>query len=226
MGRSLSRFASMLAGGVGSSVERSARQPKQLLELYEFESCPFCRKVREALSALDLDALILPCPPGGERFRPRVARLGGRAMFPYLVDPNEGRSLYESNDIVRYVASTYGDGSVPLALRLGPLTNLRSMAVSAARPLAVRRRASREPANPLELWSFEPSPESRLVREVLCSLELSYVLHNVAPGSDKREALRARAGRIEVPFLLDPNTGRELFEAATTISYLEETYAT
>jgi glutathione S-transferase len=220
-----SRLASVLSWGVGATARHPARQPERRLELYEFESCPFCRKVREALSALDLDVMIYPCPPHGERFRPRVVSLGGRAMFPYLVDPNEDRALYESDDIVRYLAGTYGDGSLPLGLRLGPLTNLRSVAASAARPLAVRRRASRAPAVPLELWSFEPSPASRLAREVLSSLELPYVLHNVARGSSKRQALAARAGRFEVPYLVDPNTGREMFDPVVIGSYLQETYA-
>ena len=39
------------------------------LELYEFESCPFCRKVRDALTELDLEAMIYPCPKGGSVFR-------------------------------------------------------------------------------------------------------------------------------------------------------------
>ena len=30
-------------------------RPQVRLKLYEFEACPFCRKVREALCALDLD---------------------------------------------------------------------------------------------------------------------------------------------------------------------------
>ena len=30
--------------------------------LYEYEACPFCRKVREALTSLDLDYVARPCP--------------------------------------------------------------------------------------------------------------------------------------------------------------------
>jgi len=39
------------------------QQPK--LILYEFEACPFCRRVRETLSRLDLDCEIRPCPQDG-----------------------------------------------------------------------------------------------------------------------------------------------------------------
>src|SRR5262245_63925169 len=108
--------------GTGMAVAGTGKQPAQPLVLYEFEACPFCRKVREALSILDLDAVIYPCPKGGSRYRAEVRRRGGKELFPYLVDPNEGREMYESDDIVRYLFTTYGDGSAPWALTLGPLT--------------------------------------------------------------------------------------------------------
>ena len=44
-------------------------RPAKPLVLYEFEGCPFCRKVREALTVLDLEALIYPCPKGGTRIK-------------------------------------------------------------------------------------------------------------------------------------------------------------
>jgi hypothetical protein len=46
-----------------SKVSDYAR-PKIPLELYEFEGCPFCRKVREAIIILDLDPIVYPCPKG------------------------------------------------------------------------------------------------------------------------------------------------------------------
>ena len=93
--------------GAGMGVESVGPRPEKPLELYEFEGCPFCRKVREALSALDLDAVVYPCPKNGPRFRPDVERRGGKAQFPYFVDPNAGVAMYESDDIVRYLEDTY-----------------------------------------------------------------------------------------------------------------------
>src|SRR5689334_8747696 len=92
--------------GTGINADSVGRRPDKLLELYEFEACPYCRKVREALTATDVDVLIYPCPRGGKRFRPRVAKLGGREQFPYLIDPNTDRAMYESDDIVKYLYST------------------------------------------------------------------------------------------------------------------------
>ena len=73
-------FAATLARcAAGLRIGALGSRPERLLELYEFEACPYCRKVREALSVLDLGALIHPCPKGGPRFRPEAARRGGKA---------------------------------------------------------------------------------------------------------------------------------------------------
>ena len=71
---------------------------------------------------------------------------------------------------------------------------------------------------------FVTSPYCRLVRERLCELELPYLVHNVARGSDKRAAFVERSGRMMVPYLIDPNTSIEMFESADIVAYLEESY--
>jgi glutathione S-transferase len=218
--------ASVARMGGGMQVGQLGRRPKKRLELYEFEACPYCRKVREALSILDLEAMIYPCPKGGPRFRREVERRGGKAQFPYLVDPNTDKEMYESDDIVTYLFDRYGDGEVPLALRLGPLTDVSSMLASAWRPsFGGRYRPAKHPAKPLQLYSFEASPFSRLVRERLCSLEIPYILHNVARGSPSRGEFVERSGKMMVPYLIDPNTGTEMFESADIVRYLDRTYA-
>ena len=222
-----SSLASTLArAGAGLSAGALGRRPEKPLELYEFEACPFCRKVREALSALDLEAVIRPCPKGGPNFREWVKREGGKAQFPYLVDPNTGKAMYESDEIVRYLFAEYGDGKVPALLSGGPINALSGSLASALRLGAgVRYRPARAPEQPLELWSFEASPFCRIAREALCELELPYLLHNVAKGSPSREAFVARSGKMMVPYLVDPNTGVEMFESADIATYLETTYA-
>lgn len=218
-------MGSVARAGAGMKVSSLGARPQKPLELYEFEGCPFCRKVREALSYLDLDAIVYPCPKNGTRFRPEVDRLGGRQQFPYLVDPNTDTSLYESDAIVKYLFKQYGTGKAPLALRLGPVTTLGSMAATAARlGRGSQARASRAPDKPLLLWSFEPSPYCALVRERLSELELPYHLHNVARESPSRDAFKSKSGKMMVPFLADPNTGREMFESADIVAYLTETY--
>jgi glutathione S-transferase len=222
---STSYVSTLLRPGAGMFVRGVGQRPEARIRLYEFEGCPFCRKVREMLTTLDLDAAIFPCPKGGTRFRPEVEK-HGKQQFPFMIDPNTGTEMFESDDIIKYLAERYGDGSVPLSLRMGPLTVLSGSAGSLLRfPRGTRARASRMPEGPLELYSIEASPYARLVREALCELELPYVLHNLGRGSARREAFAKMSGKMMVPYLVDPNTGKAMFESADIVKYLDQTYA-
>jgi len=219
--------ASVLFAGAGMRAVTAGKQPAKPLELYEFEGCPFCRKVRVALSELDIGAMIYPCPKNGGRYRAFVKERGGKAQFPYLVDPNTGKEMFESDDIVRYLANEYGSGKVPTPVALGPVSTVFSSLSSLPRAMRGSSvRPSRAPEKPLELYSFEASPYCRLAREALCELEIPYLLHNVAKGSAHRDAFVKRSGKMMVPFLIDPNTGTEMFESAAIVAYLNQTYAT
>ena len=127
-----STLASSLRMWRGTMVRARSNQPAKPLQLYEFEACPYCRLVREALTELDLDALIFPTPHGGKRFRPKVAELGGQQQFPFLMDPNTGESLYESADIVEYLYRRYGGRAAPTRL-LRPVDVSTSLAAGVAR---------------------------------------------------------------------------------------------
>lgn len=241
------------SGTFVASGSEKCKRPEKLLKLYEYEGCPYCRKVREALCVLDLDVMILPCPretlkasgvSGKSRFRPEVQKLGGDLRFPFLVDENTGKSMNESDKIVAYLWETYGAAATPpLSYRLGqklertPLMMLPSL----FRPLTthgVLRVPSKLPKAPLVLWGFESSPFVRLVRETLSSLELPYIQRNVAHGSDaKRLEFRQKYGSqlstlraassattVQMPLLIDPNTGVEMLESADIVSYLWKTY--
>jgi len=230
----------------GTNARGSAKQPAKHLELYEFEACPYCRLVREALTELDLDAMIYPSPHGGKRFRPKVAETGGKQQFPFLVDPNSGESMYESADIIDYLYKRYGGRPAPTRL-------LRTLDVSSSVLAGIprlragaRARPSKAPRKPLELFSFESSPYSRRVRELLCELEVPYLLRSTGkakwqdlgpPGlratlfpnlpveGRTRTELLERAGKVQVPYLVDQNTGTAMFESEAINSYLLETYA-
>ncbi len=215
----------MLRLGAGLFSGHQGPRPEQRIELWEFESCPFCRKVREALTALDLEALVHPCPKGGPRHRAEVVRRGGREHFPYMHDPNTGVAMYESKDIVRYLYEHYGNRPAPWWLATDVSVPLGSLASALRIGNGLRYRRSTPPEQPLELWSFEASPFCRIAREALCELELTYVLHNVGKRSPSRRAFVARSGRMMVPWLYDPNTGREMFQSADIRDYLYATYA-
>ena len=241
-------LASTLAQqGRGIATRPAGRQPAEPLELYDMEGCPFCRLVREALTDLDLDVLIYPCPKGGDRYRPLVERLGGKQLFPYLMDPNTGVDLYESADIIDYLYREYGGRPAPAAWRLRTLRTASSFAASLPRGGRGLRSQNSEPAKePLILYSFEASPFARLVRERLCELQLPFLVRQCGrdqwqdwllpqgraaldmdyqPSQRHRQELVARTGRVAIPYLIDPNTGEEHFESGQILDYLQETYA-
>src|SRR5687767_14555545 len=115
---SLAASAARLGAGLSVRLPLGPR-PRELLELWEFEACPYARRVREALSELDLDARIHPCPRGGSRFLPAL-RARGRDIVPVLRDPDRGVELDDSAEIVHYLFEQYGGGRVGARLR-GPL---------------------------------------------------------------------------------------------------------
>ncbi|CAK9860894.1 unnamed protein product [Sphagnum jensenii] len=201
-------------------------RPEQPIEIYEFEGCPFCRKVREIVSILDIDALFYPCPKNGPTFRPKAIEMGGKKQFPYMVDPNTGTAMYESDDIIKYLVDKYGDGKVPLLLNLGMLTTITAgLALVGRGGKGSTYVPSKLPEKPIELWAYESSPFSKLAREALSELELPHVYHSCARGSAKRDILKQKTGIFQVPYLEDPNTGVKMFESADIVKYLRATYA-
>jgi len=206
-------------------------RPSKNLRLYDYEGDPNSRLVREALTMLDLECIILPCPKGSKRFRAEAVKMGGKEKFPLLVDENTDMKLYGARNIVPYLFRTYGDGCVPLVLRL-PFIGLSSFFASLIRGFrGIRRQkgikdVQLDPTT-IELYSYEASPHCRVVREVLTELEIPYLLHNVGKRSPSRKRFVERSGRMMVPYLIDSNTdkgSRGMFESSDIIKYLKKTY--
>jgi len=229
----LSSFAATvvrLGRGLAPRVTADRRpDPAVLLELYDFEACPYCRKVREVLCELDLDYLARPVAQGSRR-RTDLVRRGGKMQAPYLVDPNTRTALYESEDIIRYLNTTYGGGEragwrFPVPAFVDDAVSMLASAMRLGRGASVRAGRPREGLAPLTLYNMEGSPYCRKVREALSELDLAHVVRNVPKGSPKRTELMRRGGKIQVPYLVDPNTGRELYESNDIIAYLQTEYA-
>ena len=235
---------SLLRVNRGVIVKGHRKTPQKPLVLFEAEYCPFCRHVRESLTELDLDAMIYPVPKGGKRYRQRLLKLGGKAKVPFLHDPNTGTNLYESDAIAQYLYKEYGHDWEKVPERRIATSTLAS---ASRGKLGMFAKPSKAPKKPLELYSFEGSPYARLVRETLCELEVPYLLHNVGktpgshadylppeyradyihdymPGTENRRKFLERAGRVMVPYLIDPNTGVAMFETRDIQAYLRKTY--
>ena len=227
---SFAATAVRLGRGVYPRVTAAGRpDPPKLLELYDFEGCPFCRKVREVLCELDLDYLEHPVARGSPR-RAELVKRGGKMQAPYLVDPNTRTEMYESDDIIAYLNATYGAGAragwrLPVPRVLDDADSILASAVRLGR--GARCRTTRELSGimPLVLYNMEGSPYCRKVREALSELDLEHVVRNVPKGSPKRAALVERGGKMQVPYLIDPNTDRAVYESDDIVAYLEAEYA-
>lgn len=244
--------SSLLEGGRGMQGTAFPQQPEKPLQLYEFEGSPFCRRVREVLTLLNLDYEVYPCPKGGQKYRKIVQEKSGKQQFPFLVDENSGVALYESQDIIHYLFQHYGKtGKTPQKFAHYPQLPVVALAgtlVNGARGIWINKKIidRAAPAELLELWGFEASPFTRVVRATLAELELPFIYHNVAkerwqdmgpavlrfkPGKyqalagGKREKVMDVMGRdIQVPYLVDPNTGVKMFESAAIVKYLNKHY--
>jgi glutathione S-transferase len=235
---------SLLRVNRGVVVKGHRKTPAKPLVLFEAEYCPFCRHVREALTELDLDAMIYPVPKRGRRFLARLKKLSGKTKVPFLHDPNTGTMLGESEAIVEYLYREYGHDWEQVPQRRLKTSVLASVTRGKNGMFAV---ASRKPMKPLELYSWEGSPYARLARETLCEMEIPYLLHNVGktpgshadylppeyraeyvrdymPGTENRRKFLARAGKVQVPYLIDPNTSTAMFETRDIQNYLKKTY--
>ncbi len=78
-----------------------------MLKLYMKRRCPHCRKVvdenHDSIGA-DLNLLYIEHE---ENLRDLMAA-GGKRQTPFLVDEERQVTMYESDDIIEYLADTYG----------------------------------------------------------------------------------------------------------------------
>lgn len=76
-----------------------------MLEVYQFEGCPYCSKVRSKLTELGIDFIARQVDKND---RSRVEEVSGQTNVPVLVDPNTDTTMPESDDIVDYLEEHYG----------------------------------------------------------------------------------------------------------------------
>ena len=231
------------AGTKAAATKISEQQP---LIMYDNAADPCCRLVREAISELNLDVLIIPCPRQGERHMQHLQEAYQCDSLPVLVDNNTQTLLNSTSAIITYLYRQYANTTPPLRLRLNPLNYASSQAASLLRWNAGKyKRAAHIPTDPLVLYSFESSPYARPVRETLCELEIPYLLVNLGkqqwgelgpakrrlqkdsePLADtKRSQFWAEHGTVQVPYLIDPNHDTAMFESRAIVDYLTTTYA-
>jgi glutathione S-transferase len=78
----------------------------------------------------------------------------------------------------------------------------------------------------LQLYDIENCPYCRLVREVLTELDLNVEIYPCPKSGQRyRAELIERRNKAQFPYLVDRNTGVEMYESLDIIAYLYKTYA-
>lgn len=95
----------------GRSAEQQAEVDRQCrsLSLYEYDTCPFCRRVLHEIKRLELNIRLCNTQkdPGA---REALRAGGGRTMVPCLrIEQDDGQVqwMYESNDIIAWLRQRF-----------------------------------------------------------------------------------------------------------------------
>ena len=250
--------ATVLRAGRGIMGTATPMQPEQALILYEYEACPYARRVREVMTYLNLDYESRPSPKNGLLYRNELQALAGKTQVPFFIDTNTDTQILESQAIIEHLFAHYSaKGSIPKkyqkprgkdnASLLNKIASVSTMMRGFKAVHPKQNEARGKPAQPLHLYGFEASPFCRLIRERLCELEVGYINHNVAREQlgdmgafgrrfgfgeyqpitgGKRERIKNEemAGKLQFPYLVDPNTDTQIYESKDIIDYLEHNY--
>ena len=216
-----------------SSVLDPSMQPEKMLVLYENESSAYCKRVREMLNLLDITYECRPC------FEAKKNAWGvdSDRPLPYLYDPNLDETVFGDDEIINKLLEQYGppisefDRKALWPVEFKAFSVLTSQLASFLRgnPASTQQpnaRPDNESMKPIELWGYECSPFVRPVKEKLSALGLPHTVVSCSRGSNNRDKMVERTGRFQVPYIIDANTGIEMFEGAEIVDYLEAVYAT
>jgi glutathione S-transferase len=77
-----------------------------VIELYQFEECPYCSKVRKKLCDLGID-FVARVVPKDRTLRDKVEELSGQRSVPVLVDSENGKVVSDSEQIVEYLDNLF-----------------------------------------------------------------------------------------------------------------------
>jgi glutathione S-transferase len=214
-----------------SSVLLPLMQPEKTLVLYESESSPSCKRVREMMNLLDITFECRPCFEtnrnawGISRDRP----------LPYLYDPNLDDTIFGDDEIINLLLDKYGPPPSkfdrkalwPIEFKAFSVLTSQLAALLRGNPASTKQsnaRSDNEQMKTIELWGYECSPFVRPVKEKLSALGLPHRVVSCSRGSKNRDEMVHKTGRFQVPFIVDHNTGIEMFEGAEIVEYLESVY--
>ncbi|CAN5455951.1 glutaredoxin [soil metagenome] len=94
---------------IQAAQDKVNRQCKSLV-LYQYQTCPFCSKVRQEMSRLSLNIKRIDAQPEGPDRQALMLQGGGKAKVPCLkITDKAGKSewLYDSGKIIAYLQGRF-----------------------------------------------------------------------------------------------------------------------
>ena len=204
-----------------SPILAEAPRPEKMLTFYDNDSSSGCRRVREMMNLLDLTYLTVPT--------------FDNSQFPLLEDPNTGEKITGDDAIIDHLVDAYGppkesyDEKALWPIKFRQFAMATSWLASAIRGRpGAEKQSNARPDNgsmrPIELWAYECSPFVKPVKEKLSSLGIPHTVVSCSRGSSNRDRMVDKTGRFQVPYIVDPNTGIDMYESAEIVEYLDKAY--
>ena len=87
--------------------QQKVDQETQLLQLFQYQACPFCVKVRRAIRRKALNITLIDAKKAENK--QKLAEQGGKIKVPCLriEENNEVTWMYESSDIISYLETKF-----------------------------------------------------------------------------------------------------------------------
>uniref|UniRef100_A0A7S3V3X1 GST N-terminal domain-containing protein n=2 Tax=Chaetoceros debilis TaxID=122233 RepID=A0A7S3V3X1_9STRA len=244
-----SGLASIARLPFGTIVSGDAKStPPPILALYDKEGSNECRVVRERITELDLVVdVVVPSATNSRVFNDEnyeyfLGKDSSAATVPRLIVQKEDieETLVGADKIITYFEEIYGERppvvdendeeikkqvvsalilfaeNLPSLFRYNRGNTVAGCALPPSKPMP----------SMLVLYSYEGNQFCRLVREVLTELDVPYTLKSAGKGSTRRTELSdITGGSTQCPYLMDPNTGKNISDSKDIIQYLYKNYA-
>lgn len=113
-----------------------------------------------------------------------------------------------------------------VVLAFEPINLALALAASLLRPWAYFGPAeSIAPAKPIKLYEFDNCPSCSTAREAVNALGLEIEIYPCPKGGKRyRPWVKSQGGKFQYPYMVDENTGVEMYESADIARYLTKTY--
>ena len=73
-----------------------------MILIYKMDGCPYCNKVINYLKTTNLEYRLLDISE--KQYLQELLSTGGMEQVPFMVDTNNGKKMYESDDIIEYLS--------------------------------------------------------------------------------------------------------------------------